>query len=145
MNKILAGLSILALAAGSWACGSSGDDDDPPGPGPGIPVASQGALVCAEARQALDAMQTEGPSSHAAGLVETLLDDLNGLNAEDADVLYAASYVGDAYRGGSAEAVGTTLANMVQTCGQAGYSVREQHGWRYAPRRQSEPTATLRA
>jgi hypothetical protein len=61
------------------------------------------------------------PYEHAAGLVDTLLYELNGLSAEDAVVAFAASYVGDAYRGGSAEAVGAALTNMVQTCAQEGY------------------------
>jgi hypothetical protein len=67
-------------------------------------------------------VQTEGPSSHAAGLVETLLGDVQGLSAEDVVLVYAASYVGDAYRGGAGpEAVAAALANMAQTCAQEGY------------------------
>jgi hypothetical protein len=66
-------------------------------------------------------MQTEGPSPHAAGLVETLLLDLKDLSPEDVVLVYPASYVGDAYRGAGPEAVAAALANMAQTCAQEGY------------------------
>jgi hypothetical protein len=117
MNKILAGLSILALAAGSWAC-DSGDDDDAPGPSPG----SQGALVCAEARQALDAMQTEGrrTSTRPASSTPSYTSSTASAPRTPSWLLQPPT-LGTPIAVEAAEAVGAALTNMVQTCAQEGY------------------------
>jgi hypothetical protein len=81
------------------------------------PEPSPAETVCTSAQSALTHFQTEGVSQRVQEDVTTLLDAAQQLPAEDVDLLYWVSYVGDAWRGSAPElTLGYMLEDLLYAC-----------------------------
>jgi hypothetical protein len=122
MNKILAGLSILALAAGSWAC-DSGDDDGP------MPRHEAAQKICQTAVAAYRATEQPDADWSTVGAAIATIRQVNLDSADPDGLFYQVWQLIDAWDGLQAvlndpstaewanpDVVQASLGNLVRFC-----------------------------